>query len=135
MSGAAFARVQADIPVLLVSADDQDHASVRGMLEDCRVHSASGRGDARRMTHRIEPWVVICDQILADGDWRDLFQDYLEDRHAPPLIVSSRAADDRLWAEVLNLGGYDLLAKPFVATEVTRVVKMAATQRRPGGGR
>ena len=47
------------------------------------------------------------------------------------MIVSSRLADDCLWAEVLNLGGYDLLAKPFAAAEVSRVVKMAARRGPP----
>jgi DNA-binding NtrC family response regulator len=73
--------------------------------------------------------VVISDQRLADGDWRDLLSDLQKEREGLPLIVSSRLADDRLWAEVLNLGGYDLLMKPFSATEVARVVRMAA-----GGG-
>jgi len=31
-------------------------------------------------------------------------------------------ADDALWAEVLNLGGYNVLAKPFDSREVFRVV-------------
>ena len=35
------------------------------------------------------------------------------------------AADERLWAEALNLGAYDVLAKPFDRTEVMRVVSMA----------
>ncbi len=43
----------------------------------------------------------------------------------PLLIVTSRLADDSLWAEALNLGAYDVLAKPFDATEVARVVSMA----------
>jgi hypothetical protein len=43
----------------------------------------------------------------------------------PNLIVSSRLADDRLWAEVLNLGGYDVLARPFNRVEVIRVVQAA----------
>jgi hypothetical protein len=30
-----------------------------------------------------------------------------------------------LWAEVLNLGGYDLLMKPFEEAEVYRVVGLA----------
>lgn len=30
-------------------------------------------------------------------------------------------ADERLWAEVLNLGGYDVLPTPFEPDEVTRV--------------
>jgi DNA-binding response OmpR family regulator len=44
----------------------------------------------------------------------------------PPLfIVASRLADERLWAEALNLGAWDVLAKPFVADEVTRIVDIA----------
>jgi DNA-binding response OmpR family regulator len=43
-------------------------------------------------------------------------------------IVTSRLADDALSAEVLNVGGYDLLLKPFRAEEVIRVVHAAATQ-------
>jgi DNA-binding response OmpR family regulator len=44
---------------------------------------------------------------------------------SPVLIVSSRTADERLWAEVLNLGAYDVLVKPFDPTEVSRVVGLA----------
>ena len=43
----------------------------------------------------------------------------------PQLIVADRLADDALWAEVLNLGGYDLLMTPFEPEEVLRVVSMA----------
>jgi len=64
----------------------------------------------------------------------------LEDRadrvgqHARPGdgIVSSRLADERLWAEVLNLGAFDLLlGSPFVAEEVVRVTQCASEA---GGG-
>jgi DNA-binding response OmpR family regulator len=41
------------------------------------------------------------------------------------LIVCSRLADERLWAEVLNLGGYDVLAIPFHAGEVEHTVNAA----------
>jgi hypothetical protein len=40
-------------------------------------------------------------------------------------VVASRHADENLWGEVLNLGGYDVLIKPFDCSEVTRVVGMA----------
>jgi DNA-binding response OmpR family regulator len=36
----------------------------------------------------------------------------------PLLIVSSRLADEHLWAEALNLGVFDVLAKPFQSEEV-----------------
>jgi len=47
-------------------------------------------------------------------------------RGCQAVIVASRLADERLWAEVLNLGGYDLLAKPFDRDELVRVIAMAA---------
>ena len=47
----------------------------------------------------------------------------------PPVIVSSLTADERLWAEVLDLGGYDLLMTPFDATEIQNVVCMACRER------
>jgi len=43
----------------------------------------------------------------------------------PLVVVTSRLADDQLWSEVLNLGAYDVLSKPFVALEVTRTINAA----------
>ena len=44
---------------------------------------------------------------------------------SPQVIVADRLADEALWAEVLNLGCYDLLMTPFSSEEVLRVVSMA----------
>ena len=46
---------------------------------------------------------------------------------APVLIVTSKVADEYLWSEVLNLGGYDVLAQPLDRDEVTRVARSAIT--------
>ncbi len=43
----------------------------------------------------------------------------------PLLIVTSRLADEYLWAEALNLGAWDVLAKPFDREEVSRVLGFA----------
>jgi hypothetical protein len=43
----------------------------------------------------------------------------------PRLIVFSRNADDRLWAEVLNLGGFVLLATPFREEELVFAIGSA----------
>jgi len=48
---------------------------------------------------------------------------------APPLIVAHRLADEYLWAEVLNLGGYDLLATPFDQKQVLYAVSAACRWR------
>jgi DNA-binding response OmpR family regulator len=67
--------------------------------------------------------VVICDARLSVGhSWKHLLQETLELEDPPPLIVADRLAEDRLWVEALNLGAYDLLAKPFDAREVWHAV-------------
>jgi DNA-binding NtrC family response regulator len=78
--------------------------------------------------------VVISSARLADGCWKDLLNALSQIPHSPNLIVSSRLADNKLWAEVLNLGGYDLLLSPFEPEEVQRVSSAAwrAWQHRPG---
>jgi DNA-binding response OmpR family regulator len=71
------------------------------------------------------PPVVICETNLPDGTWKDLLGVLTRLEYEPGLIVSSRTADDYLWAEVLNLGGCDVLAKPFDAREVLWAATMA----------
>ena len=69
--------------------------------------------------------IVVCEADLLPGTWRDMLDHISLVADPPLLIVTSRLADDRLWAEALNLGAYDVLAKPFDATEVIRIVSMA----------
>jgi len=47
----------------------------------------------------------------------------------PKFVVASQRADGRLWAEVLNLGGYDLLMKPLDADEVAWLAESALAKR------
>jgi DNA-binding NtrC family response regulator len=133
MSAAGVAHAQSAFPLLVVSCDEEDHLSLgQILLQDCRLHRASSRSEAVWIAQQVDPWAVICDQTLADGDWRDLLEDFQRDQHAPPVIVSSHLPHERLWAEVFNLGGYDLLIKPFAAMEVSRLVKMAARSSNKG---
>jgi len=70
--------------------------------------------------------VVITENRFPDGGcWKDLLG-LVQDMMEPPLlIVADHLADERLWAEALNLGAYDVLAKPFCADEVVRVLESA----------
>ena len=79
-----------------------------------------------QMALNASPGVVISKVRLFDGYcWTDLFYEMQKMKHPPPLIVADRLADEQLWAEVLNLGGYDLLAIPFDAKEVLHAVNTA----------
>jgi DNA-binding response OmpR family regulator len=69
--------------------------------------------------------VVIIERDLRLGDWKDVLTAIQQLPHDPLLVVTSRLANDHLWAEVLNLGGHDVLAKPFQAAEVQRALESA----------
>jgi DNA-binding response OmpR family regulator len=69
--------------------------------------------------------VVICDDDPGHGQWRRLLAQTSALSRPPLLIVASRLADERLWAEALNLGAHDVLAKPFECAEALRVVSHA----------
>lgn len=71
------------------------------------------------------PQVVICEAVLPDAGWKEVLEQLSLLKYAPRLIVISSQASESLWAEVLNLGGYDLLAMPLVEDEVVRVVGLA----------
>ena len=54
---------------------------------------------------------MVCDDELSDGHLQDLWEVLRWTPVPPVFIVSSYLADERLWAEVLNLGAYDVIAK------------------------
>jgi DNA-binding response OmpR family regulator len=74
--------------------------------------------------------VVVCEQSLPDGTWREVLENLEAMAKPPVLVVTSKRPDDHLWAEVLNIGGYDVLAKPFYKEEVRRVLASASSFRR-----
>jgi DNA-binding NtrC family response regulator len=113
--------------VLSVSSNDADHASIRGAVAELgyRVVTASTCGGAAQWLRDPRVSVVICDSNVPDGTWRDVLNSLSGGEGKPAIIVTSRHADDRLWAEVLNVGGFDVLAKPFDADELRHVLETA----------
>ncbi|MGC8792310.1 MAG: response regulator [Bryobacteraceae bacterium] len=115
------------VRVLAVSSAEDDLRFLRNLFDHSRwiIHTARGCAEAADFLCRNPMPVIVCDNQLADGSWRDLLRIVSTLPGHPLLIVTSRAADDYLWAEVLNLGGYDVLAKPFEPEEVIRVISLA----------
>ncbi len=121
------------ITVLIASPFEEDHALLRSILSDSdwNVVSAASAVEAWIALHTTEVDVVITECEFPGGvSWTDLRAEIEDMGGAPPIIVTWAFADERLWAEVLSLGGYDLLMKPLDPGEVRRVVRMAASQAR-----
>jgi DNA-binding response OmpR family regulator len=69
--------------------------------------------------------IVLCEREGASGTWKDVLERAGTFSVPPLVIVTSRTADEYLWAEALNLGAYDVLSKPYHPAEVVRVLSMA----------
>ena len=69
--------------------------------------------------------VVLCDRDRMPEAWKELLAQFACLSEPPCLIVTSHLADEHLWAEALNLGAYDVLARPFDHAEVIRSVSLA----------
>ncbi|MBZ5621191.1 MAG: hypothetical protein LAQ69_21055 [Acidobacteriia bacterium] len=69
--------------------------------------------------------ILLCGCDHKPNTWKQMLEVFALLSDPPFLIVTSRTADERLWAEALNLGAYDVLAKPFDQTEVIRIVSLA----------
>jgi DNA-binding response OmpR family regulator len=113
------------ITLLAISPNQDDRLSLENILErNWTIHGARSLREATTLLGE-HPSLILCEKDLPDGTWKDVFRQARDMDNPPPVVVVSRHADERLWAEVLNLGGYDVLLKPFEQTEVCRVLGMA----------
>ena len=93
-----------------------------------KLIEARDRRHAMKVLDRKPVHVVITEADLPNWKWKNVLSDLRRLAQTPQLIVTSRTADDYLWAEVLNLGGYDVLPQPLQRDEVERVVAAARRQ-------
>lgn len=113
------------LTILSIGPKDEHHSVLAGIVRRMNVLACSSVENSLTLLRENDVPVVLCD---SEYDWRGLLDLLGEFPNPPFLIVTSRLADDRLWSEALNLGAYDVLAKPFDKTEVTRVVTMACNR-------
>lgn len=120
------------VKILVIGFQLEAQAALRQVFDQSNwsILPVSGCGEAVDYLGANDISVVICERDLPDGDWRLVLNRLDSLPNAPTLIVTSRQANHELWAEVLNLGGYDVLAQPFDAQEVSRVVCLARDARR-----
>lgn len=111
--------------VMILSPNERIRASLLAILaEDAwRVHQVANHVEAIALLERRNIPVAI-----VDGWWHEILEAAAAFHKHPSVIVTVPFADEMLWAEVLNLGGYDVLAQPFDVNEVTRIVNAGFRQ-------
>lgn len=116
--------------VLFVSPRREDATTLSSMLGSLSVpiEYVADLAHARAMIRDGNYPVILTEANLADGTWLDVLD--LAHRVTPrsEVIVTDATADARFWAEVLNMGAYDLIAQPFATGEVQRILSNACAR-------
>ena len=116
--------------MLAVGSSAEDRCALAKILGSIlELNTVSTCREARNFLARRPTPVVITNRDLTDGSWRDVLSAIGSSGHFSSLIVSSLHADEKLWADVLHMGGFDVLATPFDPTEVSRSVGAALWNR------
>jgi DNA-binding NtrC family response regulator len=115
------------VTALLLGSFDSDRSLLRDVFRryGWELMEASGLREGLTCVRDKSVQVVIASAEQARWTWQSLLERLRALPRSPQLIVTSRNADELLWAEVLNVGGYDVLAQPLDSDEVARVVASA----------
>jgi DNA-binding NtrC family response regulator len=115
------------IMILAVIPSSETRQALRSVFRSSnwRIVFTESVAETIRFLERDPTPVVLCEQKLADGTWRDLLDALAAVDSPPSVVLTSRLADAVLWAEALNRGCYDILAQPFDAAELFRVLTLA----------
>lgn len=116
--------------VLVVSSDDEVRRNLGGIVGLCELEPVLcvSVADSRSVLARYPICVVICEDMLADGNYRDLVEAVERTTADAPVIVVSHLAD---WSEYLNAvraGAFDFIALPLLRTEIERAIKNALNE-------
>jgi len=131
-SQSAIESIGAVVTVLSVSPDPHDHDTLESIFSHSRwaLYRATHLTSALGILREREIGVVLCDRDVPPASWTRVLESSKIVQPALSLIVTARLADEQLWSEALNLGAYDVLAKPFDRGELVRSVSRAWLQWR-----
>ena len=121
------ARKDVSTCALLVGDYQEDRPLLQEIFQEAgwRLLEAPNRQKALADLDHHPVQVVIANCEAPDLDWRILLDTLGSRPHPPQLIVTSRMADEQLWSQVLNCGGYDVVPRPFRRDEIERVIASA----------
>ena len=114
------------IHVLAVTPDAKERAALAKIAhqEAWDARFAQDTHGALEILRHLESPVIICDRELTP-DWREAIRFFGTHSPRSRVILTSPGTDDRLWLDVIEHGGYDVLTRPLHETRVVQAVRLA----------
>lgn len=119
-----------EVSVLVASTCREDAAWFEVVLGEAgwQFHCAHRIEDAVAFIRKRGTIVLVAEPGLPAGNWKAMLARLIEEGHPSALVVVSHEADERLWSQVLRLGGLEGLPKPFRDDDTTRTLALAWQQ-------
>jgi DNA-binding NtrC family response regulator len=117
--------------VLVVSSDDEVRRNLAGIIGLCGLEPVLcvTVADSRAVLSRYPICVVVCEDRLADGNYRDIVEAVERTSSDALVIVASRLADWNEYMEAVRAGAFDYVCLPPRRTEIEWAVKNALSER------
>src|SRR5579872_1230208 len=99
---------------MLVMAQERRLALLEA-LESCGIEvlAVCDCDEVQRMLETQPVQVVVTDGVLSDGDWRRVLEIVEPGPRKIEVVVCSHLGDVKLWLDVLERGGHDVLVEPY----------------------
>ena len=113
---------------VLVAFSDSEHCQILAtILGHCGLMPVlcSSLKEAQTLLDRESIRVVVCEQQLTGGSFRDLLQATSNLRPGLPFVVFSRRDDSKLRSEAIQLGASDCIGPPFHHRQIEGIVHKA----------
>ena len=112
--------------VMVVVPSDEEYLRIEDSLAQEGIQALPATCLLQAVLQQVSaPALVIIYDTDVRESWRLALQQFLSLQPGARVVFLSRLADDRMWMDVLDSGGYDLVMKPFQAEELLVVVRSA----------
>ena len=110
---------------LILTADEQACENLAPALTECGFEPVrlGSVGELRMGALDGQAALLLCEQFLPDGDFRDALRVLTVAAKKIPVIVFSRIADWDSYLQAMRLGAYDCLRYPFRCGELQRILR------------
>lgn len=118
------------IPILVASQRNEDHRRVRESLDKAGwlVVEARDWGAALRLTQCLVFPVIVCDRDFLEQDGQSAVRSLAGGWRTASVVLLTDRWDSDLWENLLQQGGFDVLARPLNKDDLLAVLDSAYRQ-------
>jgi len=115
------------IPLLIVTSRTEDVEELRSLLRETpwELVDASRMEDPAVALKGAPVPILLFDRDTAGASWQVAMKRLIKSRRGVCVVLLSSVADQYLWDEVVQHGGFDLLTRPFRKEQVLSALMFA----------